>query len=96
MPVSGSNVENVMNGQGKLQTGFVEVPPGAIVITGELPSSYMEAGTRGNRLYRPADSRTANVTGFQFMPYQLADIGPHTGVRYKIVVEPIGLGGQGQ
>ncbi len=75
----------------KVQTDLPEAGKYHLVITGELPSSRIETGNRGFRVYGPKDSRT-NVIGYIHLgPEQVEQLGPHCGVEYEIRIRPMPL-----
>ncbi|RLI95852.1 MAG: hypothetical protein DRO99_05290 [Candidatus Aenigmatarchaeota archaeon] len=62
-----------------------------LVFMGEMPASYMVAGTgsRGRRVYHGANSDDTPYLQVTLGKEEQAQLPPHVGLRYKIVLEPI-------
>lgn len=67
----------------------IDCAPGVIVVKGVLPHCYA-ATEDGGRNYTPGNSEIDGpVLQMRLPPKAAAMLGNHTGVRYKMIIEPI-------
>jgi len=67
----------------------IDCAPGSIVVKGILPNCYA-ATEDGGRNYTPGNSDIDGpVLQMHLPPDAVARLGAHTGVRYKMIIEPI-------